>query len=61
MSNLLLSLPLLNYPFDKMRHTNAKGYTVSVGRLLVFYRLPNPPKGKKCDILPELGKVVRNG
>ena len=51
MSNLLLSLPLLNCPFDKMRHTSAKGCTVSVGRLLVVYRLANPQKAKKCDNL----------
>ena len=29
---------------------------------MVFYRLANPQKAKKCEILNlELGKVVRNG
>ena len=29
---------------------------------MVFYRLANPQKAKKCEILDlELGKVVRNG
>ena len=59
MSNLLLSFPSLNCPLDKMCHTSAKGYTVR--RLVVLYRLTNPQKAKKCEILDlELGKVARN-
>ena len=46
-SNLLLPLPLLNWPFDKMCHTSAKAYTVYVRCLVVFYRLSNIPQKAK--------------
>ena len=61
MSNLLLSLPLLNCPFDKMCHTSSKHTLCRVFSGLV--QTCQPSKGKKCEILNlELGKVVqRNG
>ena len=61
MSNLLLSLPLLNCPFDKMCHTSAKHTLCRVFSGLV--RTCQPPKGEKCEILNlEPGKIVqRNG
>ena len=46
MSNLLLSSPLLNCPFDKMCHTSAKGYTVQ-GVQWSFTDLPTPKRHKK--------------
>ena len=61
MGNLLLLLPLLNCPFDKMCHTSSKHTLCRVFSGLV--QTCQPSKGKKCEILNlELGKVVqRNG
>ena len=64
MSNLLLSLPLLNCPFDKMCHILVQKHTLfrAFSGLVQTCQL-QPPKGKKSEILNlELGKVVqRNG
>ena len=61
MSNLLLSLSLLNCPFDKMCHILVQKDTLfrAFSGLVQICQL-QPPKGKKCEILNlELGKVVQ--